>query len=190
MRATARTAAVVVGATLIAASGCAAPKIDLSGMQQPERPAELAAFDAFVGKWNWQAEMVTAEGPDAKWTGTAEWNWALDQRWLHGRMSSKTANAEFEAAGVWGWHPAKKQYIWYLFNNWGYPQEGNATYNEQTKTWVMNYTSVGLDGTTSHGYYRMTQAGPDLLEWQMHEWADATRMFKKLEMTGSYQRQE
>ena len=143
--------------------------------------------------------MLNTEGADKNWTGEATWRWTMDNHWLHGQMSAKSANAEFQAGGVWGWHPKKRQYVWWMFNNWGYPQEGTATYCQESKTWWMKYVSVlvaievagrtlGLDGTTSYGYYQMKAVDDNTLEWEMVEWADVLHLAKKLEMTGTYKR--
>lgn len=178
-------AAVLAGAI---ASGCSAPKVDFSKIQRPEKASQMDAFDVFVGQWDWQAEVVNAEGPDRQWTGQAEWNWTLDGRCLAGSLLARSANASFEAAGVWSWHPARKKYIWWMFNDWGYPQEGTADYNDRSKTWKMCYESVGLDGTKSYGVYEMQVVNRDLLRWSMEEWADALHAIKKIEMTGTYTR--
>jgi len=174
----------------VALSGCAAAKVDFAKIQRPSRAAELDAYDIFVGTWDWKAEMLNAEGPDRNWTGTAEWKWALDKRCLEGRLKSTNQKATFEANGVWTWHPINKRYQWWMFNDWGFPQEGNASYDAAKKTWRMPYTSVGLDGTTSHGEYRMTAVSNDKLEWYADEWADALHSIKKLEMKGSYTRKK
>ncbi len=188
MKSTGKFVASAMAGVAVWFAGCAAPTVDFSQIERPARPAELDAYKVFEGEWTWEAEVVNAEGEDKEWTGEASWGWALEDRWLHGQMSAKSANAEFEAGGIWGWHPQKKKYVWWMFNNWGYPQEGTASYNEESKTWCMKYTSVGLDGTTSYGCYCVTVAGDDTLEWKMVEWADALHTFKKLEMTGTYTR--
>ncbi len=181
---------VVLGAAVAVwmASGCAAPKVDFSSLERPGRAAELDAYNVFVGSWVWEAEVLNAEAGDKAWTGKAEWKWTLDKRCLHGMMSAKSASAEFEAAGIWSWHPRKKNYIWWMFNNWGYPQEGTATYDAESRCWKMTYESVGLDGTTSYGQYKMKVINNDTLDWRMDEWADMTHLMKKLEMTGRYKR--
>jgi hypothetical protein len=164
--------------------------VDFSKIERPERAGELDAYDVFVGKWTWEAELANAEGADKKWTGRAEWRWALDNRCLHGVMAAKSANAEFEAAGIWSWHPKSKKYIWWMFNNWGYPQEGTARYDKDKRTWAMSYKSVGLDGTASFGEYTMSVVDDNTLDWSVVEWADAMHMAKKMEMTGTYKRQK
>ena len=70
--------AAVVAAWLV--SGCAASKVDFANIKQPARPAELDAYDVFVGSWTWYADMLNAEGPDKKWTWTAEWMSRLPRR--------------------------------------------------------------------------------------------------------------
>jgi hypothetical protein len=170
------------------ASGCAAPKIDFANIKQPARAAELDKYNVFVGQWTWEAELLNAQGADKQWTGTAEWKWTLDNRCLHGTMSAKCPDAKFDSAGVWSWHPKDKKYIWWMFNNWGYPQEGTATYDETNKCWSMDYKSVGLDGTSSFGRYTMKVVDPKTLEWTMHEWVDFTHMTSKMEMKGTYKK--
>lgn len=171
-------------------SGCAAPNVDLSSFQRPERPTELDAFDVFVGSWTWKAVTVTADRDGPKWSGMAEWTWALDKRVLEGRMEARSGDTEFKASGAWSWHPRRKEYIWWMFNNWGYPQEGTASYDRNSQTWTMKYQSVGLDGTTSYGRYTMKVIGRDTLDWSVTEWADPLHLVRKMEMSGTYTRKK
>jgi hypothetical protein len=170
------------------AGGCAASKVSFSDIQRPDRAPELDAYDAFVGSWTWEAEMVYPEGLSEAWTGTADWSWTLDKRSLKGHMSAKSEHAEFESEGIWSRHPKSGKYIWWMFNNWGCPQQGKAKYNEETSTWSMPYKSVGLDGTTSYGKYTMTLVDKDTLDWNMVEWALPLHMIKKMELQGTYKR--
>ena len=185
-----RISVLTVPVAVLLVSGCASPQIDFSTLERPARAAELDAYNVFVGEWTWEAEVVNAEGLDKDWTGTAKWGWRLDDRCLHGTISGKCPSAGFDAAGIWSWHPKKGQYIWWMFNNWGYPQQGTAGYDDQAKCWSMDYTSVGLDGTTSYGRYRMEIIDNDTLKWTMHEWADMMHLFPKMEMKGTYKRQK
>ena len=183
-----RFAAPVLAGVVVLMAGCAAPTVDFSQIERPSRPAELDHYNVFEGNWIWEAEVVNAEGQDKNWSGEATWRWTMDNHWLHGQMSATSTNAEFKVGGIWGWHPKKKQYVWWMFNNWGYPQEGTATYCTESKTWTMKYVSVGLDGTTSYGCYHMKAVDDNTLEWDMVEWADVLHLVKKLEMTGTYKR--
>ncbi len=190
MKTTKLAAVTIVLLAALALPGCTARNVDFSTIERPDRAAELSAYDVFVGEWDWKAEVVNAAAEDKSWTGTAKWNWTLDNRCLHGTMSAKCAHAEFEAAGVWSWHPKKEKYIWWMFNNWGFPQEGSAKYCADSKTWTMPYKSVGLDGTTSYGRYVMKVKDNDTLEWTMTEWRNRLHTIKKLEMTATYTRKK
>ncbi len=185
-----RSLALVAVPALFLVSGCAAPKVDFAKIAAPPRAPELDAFNVFVGKWKWEAEMLNAEGPDKSWTGAAEWKWALDNRSLAGTLSAQTSRAKFDAAGMWSWHPTKHRYMWWMFNNWGYPQEGTAKYDAAKKSWTMNFVSVGLDGTKSHGRYTMDVSDNDTLKWSLTEWADGLHLVTKAEMKGTYKRQK
>ena len=132
--------------------------------------------------------MLNADDPGEEWKGTATWNWTLDERCLEGKMSVHSAHADFNTAGFWSWNPKSKKYVWWMFNNWGHPQEGTAKYDPDGKTWIMSYRSVGLDGNRSYGRYRMTVVDNDTLDWRMDEWADALHLVKKAEMVGTYKR--
>lgn len=169
-------------------SGCVVARVDFEKIKRPARAAELDAYEVFVGSWTWNAEMLNAAGADRAWSGTAKWEWALDKRCLVGEMSSKSEHANFDAIGIWSWHPTTRKYIWTLFNNWGYPQHGDAKYDKDTKTWDMNYRGIGLDGTTSFGRYRMHVVDNDTLEWSVSEWSPLF-LVKKMEMRGTYKRQ-
>ena len=170
--------------------GCGAPTVDFSTIQRPARAAELDAYDVFVGTWKWDAKVLNAKAGEEKWTGSAEWKWALDKYCLQGRLSARGAHAAFDAEGIWSWHPKAKRYTWWMFNNWGYPQDGTACYDAKAKLWRMPYKSVGLDGTYSYGLYTMQVKDNNTLDWTMTEWADALHLAKKIEMTGSYTRQK
>ena len=168
--------------------GCASPKVDFAKIQRPARAAELDAFSVFVGNWNWEADVVSpAEEQDKHWTGSAQWDWTLDQTALHGRLSAKCARAEFESEGLWGRNPKTRKYEWSMFNNWGYPQDGTAHYDAASKTWTMSYNSIGLDGTASRGMYEMRVVDDNTLDWHLHE-KDSMGMVTKLEMKGTYRR--
>ncbi len=104
-------------------------------------------------------------------------------------MSSRNPSTSFDTAGIWSWHPKSKKYQWWMFNNWGYPQAGTAHYDADAKRWQMNYRSVGLDGTTSFGWHRMTIVDNDTLDWSVKEWADPLNLIPKMEMKGTYKRQ-
>ncbi len=181
-------ASLAVLATLVTC--CAAPKVDFGKIQRPDQPSELKVYDVFVGHWDFKAELINAEGQDREWSGSANWQWTLDDRFLHGAMSAKSARAGFDAAGVWGWDSSKKTYVWWMFNDWGYVQNGPARYDAAKKEWTMNYVGTGLDGTTSYGCYRITVVDHDNIDWHMQEWADVFHGVTKMEMQGSYKRQK
>ncbi len=181
----------VLAVTVSACSGlgCAARNVDLSQVERPARSPKLSAFDVFVGSWNWQAEILNADEQSRHWSGTARWEWTLDKRCLRGTLVAKSQAQNYEASGFWSWHPVQRTYVWWMFNNWGYPQEGSATYDESAKRWTMNYRSIGLDGTRSYGRHVLTVVDSDTLEWSAVEWADPLRLIKKIEMQGTYKRQ-
>ena len=185
-----RTAAILLVIGALTSVGCTAKNLDFSTLEKPARASELSAYDIFVGQWDWEAEMVNAAEADKKWSGTAQWSWILDNRCLHGSMSAKNVHVSFEASGIWSWHPKSKKYIWWMFNNWGYPQNGTASYDSTTRRWKMPFTSIGLDGTTSHGLYTMKVVDDDTLDWTLIEWADGLHMIKKSEMRGTYKRRQ
>ena len=184
-----RIAVLAVPMAALLASGCGTPTVDFTSIERPARAAELEAYDVFVGEWTWAAEMVNADPPDKLWAGTAKWEWALSDRCLHGTVTAKSASAEFNAAGIWSWHPQQKKYIWWMFNDWGYPQQGTAKYDSERKAWSMAYTSVGLDGTLSYGEYSMKVIDKNTLEWTANEWMNQLHWGpKKMEMKGIYKR--
>lgn len=184
-----RTIAVTLSVTFaLLVTGCTSPAVDFAAIQKPAAPEQMSHFRDFVGTWTWEAERIT-EGEPEKWTGTAKWDWVLGGTYLHGDMSSVGPNQSFSSSGYWGWHPKKKTYVWWMLNDWGYPQEGTAKYDPASKEWTMTYVGVGLDGTTSYGRYTMKVVDDNTLDWTMTEWADWCRCFKKVEMTGSYKRQ-
>lgn len=171
-------------------TGCSMPKVDLATIHRPERSAKLDAYNVFVGKWNWTSTLHNAMGKDREWTGQAEWSWTLDGRALRGKLSAASGDGEttYEAEGFWSWHPKRKRYIWWMFNNWGYPEGGTARYDEEQRRWTMNYRTVGLDGTTSYGRHVITVRDENTLDWTMEEWADPLHTMPKMRMTGTCKR--
>ncbi len=183
-----------IASTLLAAVtlsvGCAAPSIKVADFQRPDRPEQLSSYDVFVGDWTWEATMTNADEANQQWSGTAQWGWSLNDRYLHGMMSAKSADAQFDSAGAWGWNSRCGGYTWWMFNDWGYSQEGTASHDADARKWTMNYTSTGLDGTPSHGCYKLSVIDDDTIEWELGEWADMMHMFPKMEMTGVYKRKK
>ncbi len=188
MRMSRRAIAVVFVGVALGLSACSAPTIDLSTVKRPDRSPELDAYDMFVGSWTWEATLVNAEGEGRDWNGTARWRWSLDNRCLQGDLHLKGADAEYDAIGMWSWHPKKHRYFWSMFNDWEYPQQGTASYDEASKTWEMNYKSVGLDGTTSYGRHVITVVDQNTLDWHNQEWVDPMHLFPKVEWKGVYKR--
>ena len=176
------------GAACLILPACSVQSIDVATLRQPDLSAKMQAFEPFVGSWTWEAEMKNAAEPNRHWTGTAEWGWDLDGRILRGTMESKTTDAQFKSSGVWSWHPTRKKYVWWMFNNWGYPQSGTANRKRCGCCWEMKYKSVGLDGSPSYGRYIMQVEGRDALRWSAVEWADPLHLVKKMEMSGTYKR--
>jgi len=171
-------------------SGCVVRNVDFSDIRQPARAAQLDAYEVFVGSWDWEAKMIDASKGHESWSGMARWYWSLDRRVLEGRMESKSGDLQFQATGMWSWHPRDKKYIWWMINNWGYPQEGTARYYKNSQTWVMDYRSVGLDGTTSYGRYQMDVLDNDTIAWKMQEWLDPIHAIRKTAMVGTYKRRK
>ena len=182
------TSALALGGCLLAA-GCGPVEVDFATIEKPQPAPELAPLDCFVGDWTLEAERTLKEGNVEKWTGTASWKWVLSDMYLHGDLTV-SGPTSFVASGYWGWHPIKKIYVWRMINDWGYPQEGTATYDDETKKWVMNYKGIGLDGTDSWGRYILTWLDDNTIEWAYHEWADGLKMIKKVEMQGAYKRKQ
>lgn len=169
-------------------AGCTVRNVDVGSFSRPDRPAELSAYDVFVGDWDWEAKTVVSEGQGQSWRGTAEWRWTLDRRALHGKMSAQGGELRFEVEGYWGWHPRSKRYFWRMINNWGYPQEGSAGYDRANEKWTMHFKSVGLDGTTSYGRHTMSVVDQNTLAWDVIEWADPLHLIQKVHMKGTYRR--
>ncbi|MHC5110640.1 MAG: hypothetical protein ACYTHJ_12280 [Planctomycetota bacterium] len=168
-------------------AGCTVKDVKVSDLERPDRSSMLNNYAVFVGSWNWTARSTT--GSDEQWTGKAKWEWTLDERCLHGVLSARCGDTAYDTAGVWSWHPTEKKYVWWMFNNWGYPQEGAARYDSENKEWTMTYVGVGLDGTTSHGEHRIRVVDNDTLDWKLAEWVDGLRTIKKFEIEGTYTRQ-
>lgn len=180
----------IVFSAALAAAGCSIRHVDISSLERPARPAELDAFNDFVGSWTWTANVVEGDETGSAWSGTATWEWILDQRCLQGRITSRSGQTEFDSSGIWSWNPKTHRYAWWMFNSWGYPQAGSAKYDGAKKHWTMNYKGTGLDGSHSHGRYEMTVVDKDTLHWRMVEWADWMHLIKKVEMAGTYKRKK
>lgn len=177
-----------LGSLWFVLTGCSASKVDFVKLQRPPRAEQLAAYDVFVGKWNWTASMLDRDGVRHDWVGSASWEWTLDRRCLEGKLSARSGDTTFAANGVWSWHPTRNRYIWWMFNDWGFPQEGTARYEARQRRWTMPYRSVGLDGTTSHGRYVMQVIDDNTLSWRMDEWIDPLGWIRKSSMEGQYTR--
>ena len=167
--------------------GCHANSARIA-LQRPAQPAEMNAFAPFVGSWTWTAKETTSGDAARTWSGTTKWEWALDNRCLHGQLTARAGDLSYDSTGMWTWNVSKRQYQFWMFNNWGYPREGVAHYNAADKSWTMPYRCTGLDGTNSHGRYTIKFIDDNTFDWTMTEWADALHMVKKIELAGQYKR--
>lgn len=177
-----------VAGTMCLAVGCTPRTVDADMLRRPGRAGQLDALNVFVGSWTWEAQVLNAAPGVKHWSGTAQWQWSLDDRCLRGEIASRSGETKFTSSGLWGWDGRARRYVWSMYNDWGHPQQGTARYDDDRKRWVMPYRSIGLDGTPSHGRYLMTVVNADTLEWEMIEWADGLHLFKKMEMKGTYRR--
>ena len=87
---------VIAMCALIFAAGCQPPKMSMEEMMaKPERSAELAKLDRFLGTWSGTAEMVSptvaemnemiTDGPmPESFKGGETYEWVLDGRFLKG----------------------------------------------------------------------------------------------------------
>lgn len=173
-----------------AAIGCTPKNVSPDMLTRPARAPQLEALRVFVGAWTWEAEILNAEPGVRNWAGTASWTWTLDGRCLKGDIASQSGATRFASSGMWGWDDRARRYAWSMYNDWGHPQQGTASYNAKTGKWVMPYRSIGLDGTPSYGRYLMTVVDNNTLEWEMVEWADRLHLITKMEMKGTYRRMQ
>jgi hypothetical protein len=102
---------------------------------------------------------------------------------------SQNQSTKFEAEKGVGWHPREKS----TFGNvqqLGLSAARHARYDADDHCWTMDYQSVGLDGTTSHGRYTVHVVDSNTMDWSMTEWRFPFHIGKKVEMTGKYTRKK
>lgn len=180
---------VVLAAPLLGiAFGCATNPPHGSYSVRPPRSEEVESLGYFVGSWDWFVEGQL-DGAAAQWSGSAEWDWTLDRRCLQGRIAGRSGNLSVEMAGVWTWHPTERRYMWWLFNDWGFPQEGTAALDAASRRWTFDYVGVGTDGQSTFGRYTVVAEDANTFSWRMDEWADALRLSRRAELAGTFHRQ-
>lgn len=169
-------------------TGCM-PKMTLEQMkaQMPKRPAALDQLDAFVGKWTFDGETKLAMLDEPlKMTGHAEYAWQGDRWYLVGHNMMKMADFdECKGIEIWTYDTNAKKFRSTWVDSMGMTGMGEATYNEQTRTWHWSGTSYGPWG---HSRMKGTMCMKDdnTMTWYMTETQGLTKV---MEMTGTAKRQ-
>jgi len=179
--------AVLLGITAFALTGCM-PHMTLDEMkaQMPQRPAELDRLNAFVGKWQGEAEgrFAMLDEP-VKMTGTSEAKWDGDRWFVVSRGVMRMADfPETQGMELWTYDVGAKKYRSYFVDSIGMSGMSEARYDEKTNTWHMTSDSYGAWGKSRYtGTLKFTD--PDTMEWSMTE---NMGLMKVMEMKGTSRR--
>ena len=157
-------------------------------MKPPPRPAELDRLGSLVGSWEGSGECKMA-GQDKSITnkGSNTVTWDCDKRVLVERWEGEMGEGnKMHGIGVWTWDSEDKKYKIYWFDNFGGTGEGEATYNDATRTWTMNSESEGPMGkTVGKGTIKMVDN--NTMDYTWEEW-NGWKTQKMMEMKGTSRR--
>lgn len=173
----------LVTAALVVA-GCKGPDMD-EMMMKPDRPAEYAELDKFLGNWESFGELRMAGADDPMLMAGESTVRSVADGWVlvedfQGRMNDK----EVKGIYVWWYDKAAKRYKAFGVDDYGYVMTMDCA--RRTKDGVWKCTSKMRDTTKGHtlsarGTMRWTDA--NTAEWEMKGYVFG--IFKVMEMSGT-----
>lgn len=183
-----RTGFFLVLAACLLAGGCA-PKMTQEQMAQmrPERPAELDALNAWVGKWEYSgtAEMDMLEDGPLTMTGTMDTRWAGDNWYIVSNATMKMGDWEpMKGMETWTYDVHSKVYRSSWVDSMGAVGYGEGKFDAETNTWTFKATShMPFGKSTMKG--KATFVDADTIEM---EWAEYMGLMKTMDMKGTSRR--
>ncbi len=184
---------VLTALTMAVCAGCT-PKMTLEGTKQTQsrRPAELDKLSMFEGRWVGTGEAKIA-GLEEVLPVKGAWQagWECDGWYLVSREEVETGESDkTKGLGIWTWDPARKEYRTWWYGSGGARVTATTTLDEATRTWILKFKAYGPSGSTvGRGCVKMVD--DDTMEWSWVEWPawDVLRLFKSVDLTGTYKRE-
>jgi len=97
------------------------------------RPPEYSVLDKFVGTWNAQVEMVSADGKKSAQSSRNTFAWALNGRFLKDDGGQVGGSSSF--LGLWTYDPQTKRYqSWYFQGPGGETLQVTYAWDEKNQT--------------------------------------------------------
>ena len=182
---------------LICAAGCEAPKMSMEEMfATPDRPAELAKLDRFVGTWSGTAEMVSPTAAEMNemitdgtigdsFAGGGTHKWVLDDRFLMSEGWYEMPNGErVNYVSFMTWDTRSKKFRSWHFSENGEFGSGSMKFEDDdhaTSTAEMR----NAKGEKTSGKGELTFVGDNKMDWTWQE----GNLFFKMKLKGSSTKQ-
>ncbi len=159
---------------------------------QPERPLELDLLKMFEGHWGGTAEIENRSTSEVVlmkgwWRAKLE----FDGWYLLTREEFEVGDAgKTRGIGTWTWDLKNRTYRVWWFGEGGATMNARASYEERTNSWTFRSKGDGPQGST-RGHGRISIVEGSTMEWFWVEWPrwDVLKLFKTMEMKGTYGRQ-
>lgn len=117
--------------------------MDPSAMKPPERPKQLDMLEAFVGNWTMSGEDKMGDKTTSM-TGKFTCAWECDRNVLVEKMECSMGDmGKMSGMIVYSYDSKEKEFETVFFNNMGFTQEGDLSYDEKNKSW--NFSGSGHD---------------------------------------------
>ena len=150
---------------------------------------EHKQLEGKIGKWSDKVTCWTMpDAPPMEMTGTSEYRWVMDGRFVQGTTKGEFGGAPFEGQGTIGFDNMKKKYVNTWMDNMSTAiMMAEGTYDAATKT----YTYTGECPDMMSGKYqpsKTTEKMTDKDTWVAEMWstdAKTGKLFKSMEITST-----
>jgi hypothetical protein len=161
----------------------------------PEKPAELAQLERFIGTWTGTAEMVSPTAAEMNemitdgtmpesFNGGESYKWVLGGQFLMGEGWHEMPNGErANYIMFWTWDDKANKYRSWYFGSMGEWGEGSARFKGDD-VMHMKASGTGPQGS-KQGKGEMTFVNDNQLDWKWQE----GNLFFKMKMKGSSKKQ-
>jgi len=136
-------------------------------MQPPTPPAQMKAFEPFVGEWTSTCEFLPAMfGTPGAGKGTESSKWVLDG-WC--MMSHGTGTSDFgphEWYGMATFDLKDNQFKWYMFDSHGTVEVATGEYDSHANSWTLMSDAMDMTGKPAKSKSVLKFVGKDKYEWE------------------------
>ena len=118
-------------------------------------------------------------------SGKSTITWEADRTVALERFEGSMGETKFSGIGIWTWNRETKKFNVFWIDNFGSQSHGEATYDDNSRTFKLTMKGVGPRGKT--GGEGTTKISDNIMEWTYSEWSPG-KSKKLMDMKGTSRR--